>query len=75
MTPEQKAAELLKKKLGMGDWAVGGTDAIWKYNSNQYERERAERGEMQGLIEGAVPADEAGREAGYSNEQTAADDL
>lgn len=75
MTPEQKAAELLKKKLGMGDWAVGGTDAIWKYNSNQYERERAERGEMQGLMEGAPPADEAGREGGYSNEQTAADDF
>ena len=76
MTPEQKAAELLKKKLRMGDWAVGGDlSRITRYNETQYERERIERSEMVGLMEGAPPADEARREAGYSNEQTAADDL
>ena len=74
MTPEQKAAELMNKRLGLGAWAIGGTDAIWKYNAEQYERERVERGEMVGLMEGAPAADEAGREAGYSNQQTAEDD-
>jgi hypothetical protein len=74
MTPEQKAAELMNKRLGLGQWAVGGTDAVWKYNSAQYERERVERGEMVGLMDGAPAADEVGREAGYSNEQTGEDD-
>ena len=75
MTPEQRAAELLNKRLGLGDWAIGGSDKIRLYNEDQYERERIERGEMVGLMGGAPPADEVGREAGYSNEQTAADDL
>ena len=48
---------------------------MWKYNSVQYERERVERGEMVGLADGGPAADEAGREEGYANEQTAADDL
>lgn len=75
MSPEERAAELMNKRLGLGTWAVGGTDAVWKYNSVQYERERVERGEMVGLADGGPAADEAGREEGYANEQTAADDL
>ena len=71
MTPEQRAAELMNKRLGLGQWAIGGTDAIYKYNEAQYERERVERGEMVGLVEGGA---EAGREDGYANEQVAEED-
>ncbi len=38
-----KSIELTKKKLGMGDWAVGGTKAIYTYNEDQYVRERTQR--------------------------------
>ena len=70
MSPEQKAVELTNKRLGLGVWAVGGTSMITAYNPEQYERERVERAEMRAV----VPADEVGREEGYGNEQTAADD-
>lgn len=46
MTPEQKRVELVNKKLGLGDWAVGGTKLIYAYDKDQYEREREERSEM-----------------------------
>lgn len=71
MTPEEKAAELLNKRLGLGDWAIGGTKAIYAYDKDQYERERIERAEMVGLVEGAPAADEA---EGYDNAQTGEED-
>ena len=43
---EEKALELIKKKLGIGAWAVGGTNAIYLYNAQQYERDRIQRAEM-----------------------------
>lgn len=43
MTPDEKKLVLLQKKLGIGRWAVGGTNAIWKYNADRYEVERDER--------------------------------
>ena len=46
MSKEEKSLELVKKKLGLGDWAVGGTKAIYKYNPEQYERDRNQRLEM-----------------------------
>ena len=46
MSKEEKGLELVKKKLGLGDWAVGGTKAIYLYNSEQYERDRIQRLEM-----------------------------
>ena len=71
MSPERKAVELLNKRLGLGDWAVGGSKAIREHNEDQYERERRERGEMVGLMEGAPAADEG---EGYDNAQTGDDD-
>lgn len=71
MSPEEKAAELLNKRLGLGDWAIGGTKAVYAYNENQYERERLERAEMVGLIDGVVGADET---EGYENDQVKEDD-
>jgi hypothetical protein len=49
MTDEEKAVELMKKRLGMGRWAVGGTKLIYAYDPEQYDRERAER-EKAGII-------------------------
>ena len=46
MSKEEKSLELIKKKLGLGDWAVGGTKAIYQYNAEQYERDRNQRIEM-----------------------------
>ncbi len=38
-----KPLESQKKKLRIGDWAVGGSKAIYTYNEDQYVRERAQR--------------------------------
>ena len=46
MTKEEKTLELMKKRLGIGDWAVGGTKVIYAYNPEQYERDREQRIQM-----------------------------
>lgn len=71
MSPEEKAVELINKRLGLGEWAIGGTKLIYAYDKDQYERERLERGEMVGLAEGATAPTQ---EEGYSNEQMAEED-
>lgn len=38
-----KSLESEKKKLRIGDWAVGGSKAIYTYDEDQYVRERAQR--------------------------------
>lgn len=43
MTKEMKAIEKLKKKLGLGKWAVGGTKAVYAYDKDRYDYEREER--------------------------------
>ena len=43
MTKERRQVELIKKKLGLGEWAVGGTKAIRQYDDERYEDERQER--------------------------------
>ena len=40
---DERAVEVLKKTLGIGRWAVGGTKKIWGYDVEQYEVEREER--------------------------------
>jgi hypothetical protein len=57
MTPEQKQVEKMKKKLGLGEWAVGGTAAVYRYDEAMYEFERKQR-EAMGL--GALFDDGAG---------------
>lgn len=85
MTPEQKQVEKMKKRLGLGDWAVGGTAAVYRYDEAMYEFERKQR-EAMGLgalfDEGAGPIvtlDEddrpgATREDGYDVAQEREDD-
>jgi hypothetical protein len=75
LTPEAKAIEKMKKKLGLGDWAVGGTNVIYAYNPEQYERERGQREAMgfQDFTAGELVLEE-GQEGGYDNEQLGEDD-
>ena len=40
---EDRAIELVKKKLGIGRWAIGGSKLIWSYNADQYDKEREAR--------------------------------
>ena len=91
LTPEEKKVELMKKRLGLGEWAVGGTKAIFALDPDQYEREREQRIEM-GLGDFVTDADAvanaralladdadggggAGAEGGYTVDQMAADDF
>ena len=82
LTPEEKAVEKMKKNLGLGEWAVGGTKAIIAYNPEQYEREREQRlvmGFTDFLQPGAVtmqdePPGALVQEDGYENAQVQEDD-
>ena len=86
LTPEEKKVELMKKRLGLGEWSVGGTKAIYAYDPEQYEREREQRIQM-GLGDFLPPeagpvVDEdayggggAGAEEGYDHVQTREDDF
>ena len=72
LTPQEKAMAKRIKQLGLKEWAIGGTNAIQKYDSDQYEVERNQRAEM-GFAEIFSPED-AGAEGGYDHEQIAEDD-
>lgn len=43
MTKEGRQVELQLKKLGMGEWAIGGSKAIREYDPERQEAERVER--------------------------------
>ena len=43
MTADMKKIELVKKKLGIGKWAVGGTKLIYAYDKDYYDLERQRR--------------------------------
>jgi len=82
LTPEEKAVEKMKKKLGLGEWSVGGTKVIIAYNPEQYEREREQRLVMGftdliqpgGVIEQDAPPGAHEQEDGYENAQIQEDD-
>jgi hypothetical protein len=90
MTPEEKKADLMMKRLGLGSWAIGGTKAVSTLDPDMLDREREQRIEM-GLGDFAMDPDAAaaaaallhddafgggglGAEGGYDMDQTAADD-
>jgi hypothetical protein len=77
---EEKAVELTMKTLGIGDWAVGGTKAIYLYNAQQYERDRIQRAEMglsdfPEISEAQVQDNFYQRNASYNAVQTGEDDF
>jgi hypothetical protein len=40
---EERAVELMNKRLGIGKWAVGGTKLIYAYDKDYYDLERQKR--------------------------------
>ena len=74
MTKEEKALELMKKRLGIGDWAVGGTKVIYAYNPEQYERDRIQRSEMGFVVDEAVQNTFYEQNAAYDFAQVAEDE-
>jgi hypothetical protein len=68
--PKEKSMEKMFKKLGLGEYAVGGTKAIYAYNEEQYDKERIQRNEM-----GFTEMVEGGEgDGGYDNAQVQEDD-
>ena len=69
----------MQKKLGLGDWSVGGTKSIYAYNSEQYEREREQRVEM-GIRDQSQYdrfnriREDQNMDSGYDNQQINSDD-
>jgi len=50
MSRATKDIEKIKMKLGLGDWSVGGTKAIYAYDQDRYDIEREQRAEA-GIID------------------------
>jgi hypothetical protein len=50
LTDEERAIEVMNKKLGLGKWAVGGTKLIYAYDKDYYDLERQKR-EAAGIID------------------------
>ena len=48
LNPDEKRVEMTKKRLGLGEWAVGGTKLIYKYDKDYYDLER-EKDEAAGI--------------------------
>jgi hypothetical protein len=77
LTPEEKRVEKMKQKLGLDEWAVGGTKAIRAYDDEQYKVEAQQRQKMgfddfqaDTIDYSAVNEDEGG----YDNRQVGEDD-
>jgi hypothetical protein len=74
MTPEEKRSELLNKRLGLGDWARGGSKGIYAFDPEQYDFERNQRIQM-GIFDPQDMAfmqremEERGMDSGYDNQQ------
>jgi hypothetical protein len=43
LTDEERAIEVMNKRLGIGKWAVGGTKLIYAYDKDYYDLEREKR--------------------------------
>ena len=62
MSKDRRQVELINKKFGLGDWAVGASKAIRQYDNDRYEAERIERAQA-GLTDYAMGAPEEGGRA------------
>jgi hypothetical protein len=88
MTPEEKKIAMTIKRLGLKEWSIGGTKAVYTLNPELLEREKARREQMgiQDFVDttqmSTVFAEdiyggggEVGGEAGYDNAQYGMDDF
>jgi len=77
MNRDQRKVSLINKTLGIGEWAVGGTNAIRKYDAERYEVERAERA-MAGIEDYPEQGQGQGQEQetldGYDHDQMREDE-
>ena len=90
LTDEERAMELMNKRLGLGKWSVGGTKLIYAYDKDYFDLERQKRINA-GIIDfpgqepQGIPLDHLGfpihtdayyeNEGGYDNNQHADDDF
>lgn len=91
MTPTEKKSDMMMKRLGLGQWAIGGTKAVSTLDPDMLDHERDLRMQM-GLGDYATDPEAAaaaaalldddmyggggaGAEAGYDNQQQAEDDF
>ena len=91
MTPTEKKSDLMMKRLGLGQWAIGGTKAVSTLDPDMLDHERDLRMQMglgdyatdpEAVAAAAALLDDdmyggggAGAEAGYDNQQETADDF
>jgi hypothetical protein len=50
MSRAAKEIEMIKMKLGLGEWAVGGTKGVYAYDQDRYDIEREQRAEA-GIVD------------------------
>lgn len=62
MGDDDKKLELIRKNLGLGRWAIGGTKLIYSYDPDQYDKEREARLGQYATGE-ALPEAPTGRQA------------
>jgi hypothetical protein len=62
MNDDDKRLELIRKNLGLGRWAIGGTKLIYSYDPDQYDKEREARLDVYATGE-ALPEAPVGRQA------------
>jgi hypothetical protein len=68
---EMRQVELMKKRLKIGDWAVGTTKNLFSYDADFYEFERAQRAAM-GLPEFAADITQGAEEGANTRGETGA---
>lgn len=42
LTEDERRVELMKKRYGIGRWAIGGTKLVWQYDKDQWDKNREE---------------------------------
>jgi hypothetical protein len=66
MTDEERQMEVIKRKLGLGRWAVGGSKLTFQYDADYWEQQRQERMDNYGAAVGVeglpLPQGEGARE-------------
>ncbi len=82
MSKDRRQVELINKKLGLGDWAIGASKAIRQYDADRYEAERIERAQagltdyaMEGPPKDGRAMDMFGFMSGEINEADAGNDV
>lgn len=63
MSRAGKDIEKIKMRLGLGDWAVGGTKAVYAYDADRYDIEREQRAQA-GIIDFPGQGPEGGEPGG-----------